>query len=329
MKLEEIGFYTLSDARVRQISTTSPLWRCELILTDRCNFRCPYCRGVMKGYRGDMDLSKAQDIVGLWIEQGLKNVRFSGGEPTLYNGLEELVKSARFGGVEKIAISTNGSASFDQYKGLVELGVNDFSISLDACCSSTGKTMTGGIDKVWEKVIQNIERLSKLTYVSVGVVLTDTNVGEVVDTIRLADKLGVADIRIITAAQEKNRLILGLSKIEQDILDRHPILRYRVANYLAWKSVRGIDSGDSHSCYLMLDDMAVLSGYHFPCIIYMREGGNPVGEVNSNMRQDRLDWIKSHDTHKDKICSKNCLDVCVAYNNKAREIGEEIQSLVA
>jgi len=46
MDLKEIGFYTLSDDRAKQASETSPLQRCELILTARCNFRCPYCRHV-------------------------------------------------------------------------------------------------------------------------------------------------------------------------------------------------------------------------------------------------------------------------------------------
>lgn len=39
--LENIGFYTLSDYRASQCSVSSPLWRCELILTDRCNYHCP------------------------------------------------------------------------------------------------------------------------------------------------------------------------------------------------------------------------------------------------------------------------------------------------
>jgi hypothetical protein len=44
MKLEDIGFYTLSDNRALNVSAWSPMIRCELVLTDRCNFRCPYCR---------------------------------------------------------------------------------------------------------------------------------------------------------------------------------------------------------------------------------------------------------------------------------------------
>ena len=108
MKLENIGFYTLSDARVYQASETSPMWRCEMILTNRCNFKCPYCRGLRNDCLGDMDFDKALFVLDQWISQGLKNVRFSGGEPTIYPRLIELVARCKAGNVEHIAISSNG-----------------------------------------------------------------------------------------------------------------------------------------------------------------------------------------------------------------------------
>ena len=56
MKLEDIGFYTLSDERAQNISINSPLMRCELIVTSRCNFRCPYCRGIRKDIDKELTL---------------------------------------------------------------------------------------------------------------------------------------------------------------------------------------------------------------------------------------------------------------------------------
>jgi hypothetical protein len=52
----------------------------------------------------------------------------------------------------------------------------------------------------------------------------------------------------------------------------------------------------------------------------MREQGDPVGKIGPNMRQERLEWIKNHDTYCDPICKKNCLDVCIDYNNKFKEL---------
>ena len=309
MKLEDIGFYTLSDERALSSSMTSPLYRCELLLTDRCNFHCPYCRGLQNG--GDLPIAEAKRILNYWISEGLKNVRFSGGEPTLYKGLPELVRIAKRGGIEHIAVSTNGSNTADLYRQLVDYGVNDFSISLDACCASTADMMAGG-SSMWERIIENIKLLSTISYVSVGIVLNEINQNETKEIVEMAHYLGVADIRVIPSAQYNTRLRLN---VVEDIVAAHPILRYRLTNN---RHVRGLQQKDSPKCKLVLDDMAVWNGWHYPCIIYLREGGRPIGPVNEQTRQARYDWYISHDSFQDPICRKNCLDVCIAFNNKAK-----------
>jgi len=69
-----------------------------------------------------------------------------------------------------------------------------------------------------------------LTYVTVGVVLTPENIDKTIDTIRFAHKLGVDDIRIISAAQW-NKPIPRLNEVKQEIRDSHPILDYRIKNF--------------------------------------------------------------------------------------------------
>ena len=83
ISLEQIGFYTLSDNRCKNASVSSPLMRCELVLTDACNFKCPYCRGQRKDLKKKLNLEEAKRVVDLWSSEGLKNIRFSGGEPTV------------------------------------------------------------------------------------------------------------------------------------------------------------------------------------------------------------------------------------------------------
>lgn len=314
--LDEIGFYTLSERRVKQASAHSPLWRCELILTDRCNFHCPYCRGLGPSLKGDMDSEKAKSLIDYWLSEGLRNIRFSGGEPTLYHHLPSLVEQCVEGNVEHIAVSTNGSASYAYYEDLIFSGVNDFSISLDAGCCSIGETMNGGFGKSWEKSIENIRALSKMTYVTVGMVFNELNISNCVETVLLADSLGVADIRIIPAAQY-NKALNMLSCLSDDILQRHPVLKYRIENIKKGYHVRGTSR---ISCPLVLDDMAVAGRWHYPCIIYMRERGNPIGEISSNMRRERQAWYEKHNPSRDIICSQNCLDVCIAYNNRWDEL---------
>lgn len=107
MKLEEIGFYTLCDQRAKEASETSRLYRVEMLLTGRCNFSCPYCRNVGGP---DIDKQLALNTIAECAKHDLFALRLSGGEPTVHPDLLEMVESANALGVEKIAISTNGSA---------------------------------------------------------------------------------------------------------------------------------------------------------------------------------------------------------------------------
>lgn len=321
MNLEQIGFYTLSNDRARNASGISPLQRCELILTDTCNFKCPYCRGLRDDIKGTMSFETAVNTISLWAFYNLKNIRLSGGEPTLHRDIIPIVEHCKQKGIERIAMSTNGSANISLYEELVNAGVNDFSISLDACCSADGKEMSGGIEGAWEKVIDNIKLISKLTYTTVGVVLTEKNFNDLPNIIKYADELGVQDIRIIPSAQF-NAFLSVAKDVDLSILNKHPILKYRVENIMKDRHVRGIKPSDSNKCGLVLDDMLVAGKYHFPCVIYMREQGNPIGVVGKNMRAERVKWSQTHNTHLDPICSKNCLDVCIDYNNTFKEINK-------
>lgn len=311
MALEDIGFYTLSDKRCKNASATSPLMRCELILTDKCNFKCPYCRKLPSSWHTNLD--SAKETVGLWASQGLKNIRFSGGEPTVHPNLVEIVEFTKKLGIERIAVSTNGSANLELYKKIIKAGVNDLSISLDACCSAYGDKMAG-VSGAWSKVVDNIRELSKLVYVTLGIVVTEDTISQLPDTLKFANSLKPSDIRIISSAQF-NELLTIASNLPKEYINKYPILKYRINNIKKGRNVRGLTEVDSRRCGLCLDDMAVAGGYHFPCIIYMREGGKPIGKVGANMRQERDKWAKEHDTYLDPICRKNCLDVCIDYNN--------------
>jgi len=225
------------------------------------------------------------------------------------------VKYCESNKVERIAVSTNGSADWQAYQRLIDAGVNDFSVSLDSCCASTGDKIAGGINGSWLKVIENIGRMAKKVYTTVGVVINEENVEQCLDTVIFADTLGVSDIRVIPSAQY-NRLLEVLQNIPEEILSKHPILKYRVNNIRSGRNIRGLTNKDSKHCWLAMDDMAVAGNYHFPCIIWLREQGDPIGRVGPNIRKERYDWVIRHDCFKDPICRKNCLDVCKDYSNK-------------
>lgn len=332
MDLKDIGFYTLSDMRAKNVTASSQMKRCEMIITEYCNFKCPYCRGLDDDIYGDrrvkeLSFKEIKRNIDLWTKDGgLENIRFSGGEPTLHQNIIEIVEYASQKGVKRIALSTNGSNDSELYMRLVEAGVNDFSISLDACCAEEGDKMAGDKKDSWQKVVDNIKLLSKETYVTVGVVLTPENKDNVNEIIGFAHDLGVADIRVIASAQWNGELN-NITDVTEKIINSHPILKYRMDNMRGGRHVRGIQKHDTHKCPLVLDDSIIAGDFHFPCVIYMREQGNPVGRVNEDMRAERVEWFKNHNSHEDAICKKNCLDVCIDHTNKVMETNDYVNGL--
>jgi len=312
MRIDDIGFYTLTENRIANRAATSPIYRLEIILTERCNFHCPYCRGLNEKYYRELDLPDVYRIIENCLFDGLKNIRFSGGEPTSAPYLAAAVEAARDYGVERIAVSTNGSATRREYEQLLSSGVNDFSISLDACCASAGNVMSGTVGR-WEAVIENIRFLSGQTYTTVGIVLNEKNVNDVSGILNLADSLGVSDIRIIPSAQYG--LMPRYPSTSFDV-GKYPILKYRLNRNDNKLPIRGLLPNDAPRCLLAQDDLAVMGDYHFPCIIYMRERGNPIGRMGPGFRRERIDWSLNHNIQDDPICRGNCLDVCVEYNNR-------------
>lgn len=314
MKLEEIGFYTLSDRRVEKVSSSSPMQRGEIVLGDACNLKCTYCKGLRADCSKAMSTERAMEILDLWAMDGLRNVRFSGGEPTTYPKLLALVAHAKDKGVKRIAISTNGTAPLENYDALLAAGLNDISISLDTDNAALGDAMVGGVAGYWDRAVEAIKYLAQRCYVTIGAVLTHDNSGDIPGLVEFISGLGVADIRIIPAAQN-GAAIDGCAGIPNQTLERHPILKYRATNAVNGKPVRGLSELDSRRCALVLDDSACAGQYHFPCIIYLREKGEPIGKIGPLMREERVRWFREHDTFTDPICKVNCIDVCVEHNN--------------
>jgi MoaA/NifB/PqqE/SkfB family radical SAM enzyme len=318
MKLDQIGFYTVTEERAARVGAASRMWRGEIILTDRCNYHCAYCQGLP--FKTDIPFDLANLAIDTWIADHLKYVRFSGGEPTLYHGLPALVEKCHLGGVERIGISTNGTAPINYYKELVAAGLDDICISLDAAMPDLADRMAGVRDSRWELVAGNIGELARLTYVAAAVVFTQSNAGYARETIRFLYDLGVSDIRIMTASHASMDIVAAIAGIDEEILAACPILKYRVSNFLQGRDARGIRDGDSHRCHLVRDDCVVAGEWHYPCGPYLRERGKPIGKIHAGMRAERQAWSESHDTHVDPICRAYCSDFYIDYNNRCETL---------
>jgi cyclic pyranopterin phosphate synthase len=109
----------------------------RISLTDRCNLRCTYCmpaEGLDWMPRAEQ-LSDAElmRLVTIAVRDlGIHELRFTGGEPLLRKGLEELVAaSAALEPRPDISLTTNGIGLARRAEALAAAGVNRLNVSMD------------------------------------------------------------------------------------------------------------------------------------------------------------------------------------------------------
>jgi cyclic pyranopterin phosphate synthase len=64
----------------------------RISVTDRCNYKCVYCRTGNEGAQyTELPIADYVRMVGLMVSLGIEKVRLTGGEPLLRSGLVEMV----------------------------------------------------------------------------------------------------------------------------------------------------------------------------------------------------------------------------------------------
>jgi cyclic pyranopterin phosphate synthase len=127
-----------------------PLRDLRVSVTDRCNFRCPYCMPKEAFGRDFAFLPREEllhfgeigSIVRACVPLGVRKVRLTGGEPLLRKELEWLVRGlASIEGIEDVALTTNGSLLAQKAGSLAEAGLRRVTVSLDSLDDATFRRM--------------------------------------------------------------------------------------------------------------------------------------------------------------------------------------------
>ena len=129
-----------------------PIRDMRVSVTDRCNFRCPYCMPAeIYGERYEflpraelLTFEEIARLVGIFVGLGVTKVRLTGGEPLVRNSLEDLV--ARLAGIDAIqdlTLTTNGYLLAQKARQLKEAGLGRLTVSLDSLDEEVFKVMNG------------------------------------------------------------------------------------------------------------------------------------------------------------------------------------------
>ena len=142
----------------------------RISVTDRCNFRCPYCMPAEiygEAYeflpRGEiLTFEEIARLTRLFSEFGVSKARITGGEPLLRTDLPELISQiASIDGITDVTLTTNGYLLAQQAQDLKDAGLHRITVSLDSVDDEVFKRMNGrGFGT--RRVLHAIERAAEV-----------------------------------------------------------------------------------------------------------------------------------------------------------------------
>jgi len=130
-----------------------PIHDLRISVTDRCNFRCPYCMPAElygEGYQflpkhDLLTFEEIERLARLFVDLGVEKVRITGGEPLLRHELPRLIERlAVIPGLHDLALTTNGYLLEEQAPALHEAGLERITVSLDSLDDAVFRRMSGG-----------------------------------------------------------------------------------------------------------------------------------------------------------------------------------------
>ena len=156
-------------------------------VTDRCNYKCVYCRtGELGAQYPELAIADYLKLIKLFVGLGIEKVRITGGEPLLRNGLIELIEElaklrTSNGNPLDLALTTNGHLLDKLAVPLKTAGLRRVTVSMDAVDAPTFERITR-VPGSFEKVLSGIRaaRDAGLTPLKINcVLLRGFNDGEI------------------------------------------------------------------------------------------------------------------------------------------------------
>lgn len=141
-------------------------------VTDRCNYKCVYCRTGNEGAQyTELAIADYLRIVRIFVSLGIEKIRLTGGEPLLRSGLVEMVRElAKMrtaylhdgtptdeGLSLDLALTTNGHLLEGLAQPLKDAGLKRVTVSMDAVDSETFSAITR-VPRSFDKVLAGVRK---------------------------------------------------------------------------------------------------------------------------------------------------------------------------
>ena len=337
-------------AETLELEAGFPLHRVTLFLSYRCNLRCPYCKTIarsaeeleQKPQKGvTYTLAQFNELLD-GLGHPVQHLHFTGGEASIVPGVVEMVAEARRRGIPHLSMTTNGAVAPTRYVELVRAGLTELRVSIDARDAAMGAQLTG-TSKGWAKSIEAVRAVAAArdggaqVRLLINTVVGHGNRADLAQIVKFLVSLSPDDVKLITDVDARDALpdfpeyravVSELAALVRSLPgDRFPLLRRKLQTVFAKDSI-GLEptaaqrTSPSWRCYIPLTERTVDGVSYYPCSVYLREGGAPIGSLNDSaatQREKTAQWVRSNDCRTDPICQRYCLHCTRVFNDATND----------
>lgn len=333
-----------------RVSAAMPLHRLTVFLTYRCNLACPYCKTIARSEgelearpqkRRSYDRAAFEALLDGHSGTVMRHLHLTGGEAATVPGLAEMVRAARARGVEAVSLTSNGTLAPALYLGLLEAGLTELRISLDAneaalCEQLTGrKGALGAVVRTLAALVQARARGARFTLI-INTVVGMANRAALPQLLSFFLRFRPDDVKLITEVDVNQTLgaFAGAARVRAELqallsalpAKAMPLLRRKLETVFARDAIgleRAAAAGAGNwRCYIPLTERTVDRESYYPCSVYLREGGAPLGPLTDGpevQRQRSAAFVRDSDCLVDPICHRYCLHCTRSFNQRANE----------
>lgn len=289
-------------------------YRMDLILTYRCQNRCAHCYNEPRELK-ELSLVEWKQVITRTWQLGIPQVVFTGGEPTLVQGLDELVaKSEELGQVTGLVTNGRMLGRPGYLRDLIAKGLDHVQVTVLSHIPEVHDRLVADQGAWWETIEGLKVALAEDIYVSTNTTIMRSNSQEMEGTMRFLVSLGVKNIAfntIIRSGKGKDAEGIGYDELKE-LMGRLKAIAAESGVRLMWYTPTpycelnpvNLELGIKQCSACSINMAVEPDGSVLPCQSYYR----PLG----NILHDRWESIWDHELCKsirqrDYLTGK-CLD---------------------
>ena len=181
----------MNKTKLNKKTHLNKITECQIFITRRCNLNCGYCNLVKKKTKNELTMDEWKRAFKILDKIDIKTVKILGGEPTVLEGFEDLLRFINRETSIKYAVLSNSIFTSKKTDDLINAGMQGYFASIDGI-DAVKSIDDNGIAKShagYEKLM--IFKKKGIKILGANVVITKKNILEIPEIVRILSDNGI------------------------------------------------------------------------------------------------------------------------------------------